>query len=82
MFPAQPSCQGMEEALVAEQGLGTMVACHSHGGWRGRVGGGGSGHHASPPWDQGKPWRPEEAPSAQQPHRWCQRQEWACSDHG
>ena len=51
MFPAQPSCQGMEEAMVTEQGLGTMVACHGHGDWRGCVGGRGSGHHASPPWE-------------------------------
>lgn len=60
MFSAQPSCQEMEEAVVAEHGLGTMVAWHGRGGWRCRVGGGGSGHHASPPWDQGNPWRPEE----------------------
>ena len=38
MFPAQPSCQGKEEAVVAEQGLGTMVACHGRGGWRVYVG--------------------------------------------
>lgn len=51
MFPALPLCQGMEEATVAEQGLGTMVACNSYGGWRGCVGGAGSGHCASPPWE-------------------------------
>lgn len=34
------------------------------------------------PAHQGKPCRPEEAPTPQQHHRWRQRQEWAHSHHG